>query len=373
MELSIYLDWNATAPLHPAARSAWLAASDTAWGNPSSPHRFGQEARHAADQAKASCARSLGCKSQELIVVSGGSEGCAAAIHAALAARPGRRRIVASQVEHSAVLRNAALRGDLALAPVDGSGRVDPASVAALTDPSTALVAVQLANNEIGTIQPVSEVIAAVRAASDALILVDACQGVGRMAVDLEALGADFAVVAGHKLGAPKGVGLLYARRGLMVEPLIAGGRQQQDRRSGTEDAPALAALAAALHEAVTRREAESLRQGALIDACWLALTARLPQVRRLAAEVPHLSNTLALVHPGVDHRTLVARLDLDGIAVSTGSACMAARGEPSHVVRALGLGDDLARSLIRVSIGHTTTAGELDAFVSAYLRAVCC
>ena len=187
----------------------------------------------------------------------------------------------------------------------------------------------------------------------------------------LSALGVDAAAIAGHKFGAPKGVGLLWLRRGVRLPPLIAGGRQQQDRRSGTEDAALANALAAALAEAVASLPSERPRQAALIEACWTRLSALVPDVRRLAAAAPRVTNTLGLVHPGIDNRHLVVRLDLAGCAVSTGAACMAARGESSHVVRALGLSEDLARSFIRVSIGSTTTSDELDRFATAYAEAV--
>lgn len=360
-----YLDWNATAPPRACALAAWTQAQRTAWANPASIHQAGQEARAALDAALASCARSLGCQADELVITSGGSEGLAAAIHGALAAGG---TALAAATEHSAVLRNLPAERSRIL-PVDGDGRLDPGLI---IGEEVRLVCVQAANNEVGTLQDVPALVAAARARTPrALVLVDACQAAGKEPLQLATLGADLAIIAGHKLGAPKGSGLMWMRRGVRLPPLIAGGRQQQDRRSGSEDAALPAALAAALAEAVASQPSERLRQAALIDACWTAISVRLPRAQRLAARAPRLANTLGLVHPGVAARHLVMRLDLAGCAVSSGAACMAARGEPSHVVRALGVPDALAGSFVRVSIGWATTAADLDAFVAAYIAAV--
>ncbi len=355
----IYLDWNATAPPRPAALAAWNQAQREAWANPASIHQSGQLARAALDAALASCARSLGCHADELVLVSGGSEGLATAIHGALA---GGGIALAAATEHSAVLRN--LPADARILPVDGAGRLDPALIAG---EDVRLVCLQAANNEIGVLQDLPALVAAARTRCPrALVLTDACQAVGKVPLTLS---GDLAVIAGHKLGAPKGVGLLWIRRGVRIPPLIHGGRQQQDRRSGSEDAASACALAAALAEAVAALPAEGQRQAALVDSCWTRISAALPLARWPGAA--GLPNTLPLIHPGVDARHLVMRLDLAGIAVSTGAACMAARGEPSHVVRALGIPPEESRSFVRVSIGWTTTAEELRAAADAYTAAV--
>jgi len=367
----VYLDHNATAPLEPAARAAWLAASDQAWGNPASAHAVGQRARHACDQAKSACARMLGCAAHELVVTSGGSEANALAIHAAMRLMPGSA-IVVSAIEHSSVLRNAARHGAPTLVAVDSDGRLDAEHLAAAVDARTGLVCVQFANNELGTLQDVSALVAAVRARSArVLILLDCCQGAGKAVIDLHALGVDFASVAGHKFGAPKGVGLLFARNGVAVDALIAGGRQQQDRRSGSEDAALPAALAAALGARLAGAEAEATRQRTLLADAFARIHAALPQARWIAGAAPRLANTLSLAHPGVDNEALVVRLDLAGFAVSRGAACMARRGEPSHVIAALGLDSALACGVIRVSIGPATSADDLAGFAAAYVGEV--
>jgi cysteine desulfurase len=372
----IYLDWNATAPLNPAARAAWLAAQESGWGNPSSVHAVGQSARHFIDQAKAACAKLLGCKAHELIVTSGGTEANALAIHAATGGGTQRVAeaplIIASAIDHSSVLRNAEQQGRLVKLPVDQHGRLSPVALSDAVSASPALVCLQFANNELGTRQDIAALVSAVRSVSPATrILLDCAQGAGKALIDLRALDIDFASVAGHKFGAPKGVGLLYVRNGIRVEPLITGGRQQQDRRSGTEDAAGISALSAALSDALAHRESEDLRQRMLLESTFTRIVRDLPQARWLAREADRLPNTLSLAHPGIANETLVMRLDLAGIAVSTGAACMAARGEPSHVIAALGIEPDVMRGVIRVSVGCQTTAAELDAFVVAYVREV--
>jgi cysteine desulfurase len=367
----IYLDWNATAPLSASARAAWLAAQDAAWGNPASVHAIGQRARHVADQAKATCARLLGCKAHELIVTSGGTEANALAIHAATI---GVREacVVASAIDHSSVLRNAEKHARLVKLPVDRHGRLAPCTLSDAMAANPALVCLQFANNELGTRQDIAALVAAVRALSPTTrILLDCAQGAGKTLIDLRALDVDFASIAGHKFGAPKGIGLLYVKSSIRVPPLITGGRQQQDRRSGTEDSAGFSALAAALAEALEHREAEDLRQRMLLESAFARIARDLPQACWLARDADRLPNTLSLAHPGIANETLVMRLDLSGIAVSTGAACMAARGEPSHVIAALGIDRELARSVIRVSIGPTTTSEEIDRFVGSYVQEI--
>jgi len=236
----IYLDTNATAPLRACAREAWLATQDHAWANPGSIHGDGQQARFVLDEAKRTLARLLGAKSSELVLTSGGTEANALA----MAQATGRSAV--SAVEHSSILRAAP---DAIRLPVDACGRVQLDSLNADTD----LVACQFANNETGILQDFPALSAAIRQrAPQAKILVDACQGTGKAALNIATLGVDFVSIAGHKFGAPKGCGLLWVRNGTRVTPLLRGGRQQQDRRSGTEDQALAAAMAAALTEATT-------------------------------------------------------------------------------------------------------------------------
>ncbi len=359
MDATVYLDWNATAPLRPSARDAWLAAHEHAWANPSSIHGPGQQARGALDEAKRTIARLLGAKAHELVFTSGGTEANALALAQATGS------VAASAIDHSSVLRNAPGAHLLA---VDGAGRMQLAGLPA----DVALVAFQLANNELGTLQDVAALVAGIRAhAPQAHLLLDACQGTGKAPLALNTLGIDYASITGHKFGAPKGIGLLYVRSGLRLTPLLRGGRQQQDRRSGTEDAALVMAFAAALTDACSGQAQEAQRQREILSACFARIQARLPAARWLAHDAPRLANTLSLAYAGALNDTLVQRLDLRGFAVSVGSACMAGKGEPSHVIAALGLPRELARSVIRISIGDQTTAAELTAFADAYIEEI--
>jgi len=368
--MTIYLDYNATAPLSPAARTAWLAAQDEAWGNPGSIHAIGQIARHRADQAKALIARHLGCAAGELVVTSGGSESNATAINAALAVDG---NAVCSTVDHSSVLRNAERpQRPVMLIGVDADGRIDPATIHTTVDAKTRLLCIQFANNEIGTLYDVPALAAAARAINPAIwVHCDAAQGPGKTPIDLRALGVDSVAIAGHKFGAPKGVGLLWLKPGRVLPPLIAGGKQQQDRRSGTEDAALISALAAALDERMARMAGEDERQRRILDACFADIQSALPKAQWIARAAPRIANTLSLAHPGVINEALLMRLDLAGYAVSRGAACMAARGQPSHVIASLGLPRDLALSVIRISIGPNTTSAELMSFAQAYVQVV--
>ncbi len=388
-----YLDWNATAPPRPEATQAYLRALAEDWGNPASVHRWGQRARHALDQAKLRMAEALGCAAHELVLTSGGTEANATAIaafargdgaagttaHARPAAAP-CSPARSSTARCCGPPRSACRRlgAQLVVIPVDDCGRIDLGALAAALAPSTRLVCLQLANNEVGTIQDLAPLVAAARArAPQARILADCCQTVGRMALPpLPSLGVDAVSIAGHKLGAPKGTGVLWLRGGSLAEPLLHGGRQQQDRRSGTEDARGCRSRFRGRHLAATtcasRGGDRALpRPSLLIQRLWERIASALPAAVWIAQGAPRLANTCALAHPGCRRDALVARLDLDGVGVSPGAACMAARGEPSHVVAALGLPPELARSALRVSIGWATTEAEIDAGASAYIAAV--
>lgn len=357
--MGAYLDWNATAPLRACARDAWLAAQDIAWANPGSIHGDGQRARLVLDEAKRTLARLVGAKPHELIITSGGTEANSLAL--AQATGP----IAVTAVDHSSILRTAPAAPRL---PVDADGKVLLDGLPA----DTALVTFQFANNETGVLQDAPSLVADIRTrAPAARIHLDACQGAGKAPLELGKVGVDTASIAGHKFGAPKGIGLLYARNGIRIVPQLRGGRQQQDRRSGTEDPAAAAALAAALTEACVEHPAEDARQRALLDGCCARIATALPDARWIARGAPRLANTLSLGHPGIDNQLLVQRLDLRGFAVSVGAACMARRGEPSHVIAAMGVEPSLAKGVIRVSIGHSTTAAELEAFATAYAAEV--
>ena len=254
------------------------------------------------------------------------------------------------------------------LLPVDADGRILPLAV----DAGTSLLCVQFANNELGTLHDVAGLAAVARSANPAVwVHCDAAQGPGKVPLQIRALGVDSLAIAGHKFGAPKGVGLLWLRPGRTLLPLISGGRQQQDRRSGTEDAALVCALAAALDERLANLASEAERQRRALDACFARIHAALPEARWLARAAPRTPNTLSLAHPGVASDALQTRLDLAGYAVSRGAACMAIRGDASHVIAALGLPRELALSAIRISIGPGTSEMDLLSFADAYVAVV--
>ncbi|MDA3960605.1 MAG: aminotransferase class V-fold PLP-dependent enzyme [Planctomycetota bacterium] len=367
--MSAYLDWNASAPLAACAREAWLEAAAVI-GNPAAVHRCGQQARHHWDALMQRASQALHTRRHELVATSGGTEANATAIYAALA---GGGHAVASCIEHSSVLRNlerwAAVRS---LVAVDDCGRIDLDALGQALQADTRLVCLQFANNELGVLQDVPEVVAMVRArAPNARILLDCCQGGGKHAINLTALGVDFASFAGHKFGAPRGCGLLYVRTGVPFPALLAGGRQQDDRRSGSQDLAGLAALVAALEDGVAQAETRDAAQAQALEAVFEQIAVSLPQAQWIARDAKRLGCTLSLAHPGIDNEVLVARLDLAGFAVSRGAACMARSGEPSHVIAALGLDPSVAGGVIRISIGPSTTPDELAAFAAAYVREV--
>jgi cysteine desulfurase len=360
MQRAIYLDWNATAPMRPAARRALLAAIETG-GNPSSVHGFGRRARRMVDDARTQLAGLLGAGVENVIFTSGGTEANALAL-----ASRGARRLIVSAIEHDSVLKPA-----LAAAPetikVGRDGRIDLDHLRFLLErnPQPALVSLMLANNETGVIQPVAE---AARLAHEhgAQLHCDAVQAVGRIAVDLGALGADFLSVSGHKFGAPQGIGALVVRTGLPVAPLLTGGGQERSRRAGTENVPAIAGLGAA----VSALEPDENPKVALLrDDLERQLTEFDPAVTIFGRESPRLPNTTAFAGGAKSSETLVMALDLAGIAVSAGSACSSGKVRASHVIAAMGFPPATAASAIRVSLGHETTAADINAFVSAWSR----
>jgi cysteine desulfurase len=380
----IYLDYNATAPLSDVARDAWLAAQQQASGNPSSIHGLGQQARFAFDQARARIGQQLGVRPHEIIATSGGTEANALAVYATIAAW--RRQpefsavtpeIVVPALEHSSLQRPTdapELIGTVVQhqLPSTTDGLIDLASLSALLSPATALVCCQFANNELGTLQPIQQLVALVREhAPHALVLCDAAQGIGKLPVLPRELGVDWLSCAGHKCGAPRGTGFLYARTKMPVPALFLGGRQQEDRRSGTEDVAGLTALAAAIEHGLASWQDEQQRHATLLTQTFADIQAALPQVRWLGQAAPRLGNTMNIACPGVGSWPLATRLDLSGFAVSPGSACMAKHNKPSHVLQSLQVPEEVISGALRVSIGPSTNAEDLDAFAEAYVRAV--
>lgn len=370
-----YLDHAATTPLRPAAREAWLDASARV-GNPSSLHTSGRAARGIVEDARERIGAALGADAAEVILTSGGTEADNLAVKGLWwGRRAGADRVLVSAVEHHAVLDPARWLADaegaaLVELPVDRAAVVDVAAVeAALAAGPAALVAVQWVNNETGAVQPVERV-AVLAAESGVPFHCDAVQAVGHLAVDFHALGATTMAISAHKLGGPVGVGALLARRDAPLAALTHGGGQERKVRSGTVDAPGAAAFAAAVEEAVARREGESTRLAALRDSLRAGIAGAVPDARLTEPpdDAPHIIHA---VFPGSSSEAMLTALDLAGIEVSSGSACTAGVVEASHVVEAMGGSRADAGSALRFSLGEGSTEADVEAAVRALPAAV--
>ena len=343
--MTIYLDWNATAPLAPPARTAMLAALDEV-GNASSVHAPGRRAHARLEAARASLAAAVGTAPRQLVFTSGGSEANALAFRLA-----GELPRLVSAIEHDSVLSH----GRASLIPVDSQGLIDlDALDALLTGP--AFVSVMVANNESGVIQPVDRIAAMVQARGG-LLHCDAAQSLGKM--DMTGCPADLITLSAHKMGGPQGVGALVIRQDRSPEPLIRGGGQEFGWRAGTQNIPAIAGFAAALDMSPWQVEAARLRDQLEARIAAIELRALL-----VASTTPRLCNTSLLWMPGVAAATQVMRFDLAGFAVSAGSACSSGKVKASHVLTAMGRGEAIAGQSIRISIGWETTQADIDAFV---------
>jgi len=360
----IYLDHAATTATRPEAIAVMTAVLGSDY-NPSSLHAEGRAARTVLDRARESVARVLGAKPREIVFTGGGSEADNLAILGIARARKrDGRHLITSVIEHHAVLHAAdALESDgweVTRLGVDSSGQIAPEALRAALRPQTTLVTLALANNEIGAIAPIAE-LAAIAHAAGALVHTDAVQAPGQLALDVNALGVDSLALSGHKFSAPKGVGALYVRSGTQIVSHILGGGQEHGVRAGTENLAGIAAFAVALELAEAERQAFAARVGALRDRLAAGIVAAIPGVRVNAAGAPRLPNSLSVAFTDAPGDLLLMRLDLEGIAASAGSACAAGSLEPSHVIAALGLPEAAQRSVIRFSLGRTTTADQID------------
>jgi cysteine desulfurase len=368
--MRVYFDYNATSPLVPAAAEALALASTELYGNASSVHHFGQQAKAALDTARSAVAALLGADPFEIVFTSGGTEADNLALRgAADALEPtGRRHLVASGIEHEAVLNTLkalARRGwRTTLVGVDASGVVSPDRVREALADDTAVVSVMHANNEIGTIQPIAE-IAALAHERGALMHVDAVQSVGKIPVDVRAMGADLVALSAHKFGGPKGAGALWVRRGTRLQPYLTGGKQERGRRAGTENVPAIVALGVAADLARTKLATEAPRLAALLDRLEAGVLRTIPGTAVNGAPDRRVPNTTNLSFDRVEAESLLIALDLEGVAVSTGSACSSGTLEPSHVLRAMGLPTHRTQNSLRFSLGFLSTEEEVDRVVA--------
>jgi cysteine desulfurase len=376
-----YLDHAATTPMLDAALEAYVATAREV-GNASSLHAAGRWARRRVEESRERVAGVLGARPSEVIFTGGGTESDNLALKgiywARHAAEPARDRVVASAIEHHAVLDSmhwlAEHEGARAgLLPVDAAGRVDPAVLAAELDAygdQTALVSVMWANNEVGTIQPIAA-LAAVAAQRGIPVHTDAVQAVGQVPVDFAASGVAALTVTGHKLGGPVGVGALLLGRDVPCAPLLHGGGQERDVRSGTLDAAGIVAFAVAVEAAVNGQREYAARVAALRDDLIKRLVEVVPEVVRNGDPTDRLPGNAHISFPGCEGDALLLLLDAQGIACSTGSACSAGVAQPSHVLLAMGADDDRARSSLRFALGHTSTAQDVNALIAALPGAV--
>ena len=368
--MRVYFDYNATTPLSPEVLDALIGTSRDIFGNASSVHHFGQQAKAALDQARSALATLLNADPSEIVFTAGGTEADNFAIRGAADAleNSARRHLVASAIEHEAVLNTLkalARRGwRTTLIPLTASGIVDPERVRAAVTDETALVSVMHANNEIGTIQPIAE-IAAIAHERGALMHTDAVQSAGKIPVDVRALGVDLLSLSAHKFNGPKGAGILWVKRGTRMQPILTGGKHERSRRAGTENVPAIAGMGVAAAQARTKMTAEGERVGALRDRLEAGILREVPGTQVNGSREHRVPNTTNVSFDRVEAETLLIALDLEGIAVSTGSACSSGTLEPSHVLRAMGLPAPRTQSSLRFSLGLFSTEAEVDRVIA--------
>jgi cysteine desulfurase len=376
-----YLDHAATTPILPEALDAYVAAAGQI-GNPSSLHAAGRGARRLVEESRERIAAVLGARPSEVVFTSGGTESdnlaAKGVFWARRAADPAVRRVVASAVEHHAVLDSVDWLGAhegaaVSWLPVDAFGRIDPAVLAELIGAyrdEIAVISVQWANNEVGTVQPIAA-LAALAGKAGIPFHTDAVQAVGQVPVDFAASGVAALTLTGHKLGGPVGVGALLLGRDVACTPLLHGGGQERDVRSGTLDTPGVVAFAVAVETAVKNQQDYSVRVSALRDDLVARVREAIPDAIVNGDPANRLPGNAHFSFPGCEGDALLLLLDAQGIACSTGSACSAGVAQPSHVLLAMGADDDRARSSLRFTLGHTSTRAEVDALLAALPGAV--
>ncbi len=370
---STYLDHAATTPVDPEVIQAMVPYFSEEFGNPSSIHQRGQRANAALETARTSLADSLGCRPSEIVFTSCGSESNNLAIRGAAIAgrqRRGASHILSSPVEHPAVLETVkrldqGLGFDIEMLPVDKYGVVSPADVAARLRPETALVSVMYANNEIGTLNPIPEIAAACRA-QGIPFHTDAVQAAAFMALNVSSLGVDLLSLSAHKFYGPKGVGVLFVREGIPLEPIQTGGSQEAGLRAGTQNVPLIVGMATALALARQDTAHNAAHVSALRDRIIGGVLDRIADVQLTGHPTARLPNHASFVLQDVDAGQLLAALDLEGFACSSGSACHAGITEPSQTLLALGIPAEWALGSLRVTVGKTTTSDEVDRFLNS-------
>jgi cysteine desulfurase len=368
----IYLDNSATTPVRPEALEAMLPFLGQRFGNPSSVHRWGREARAALDEARTRLAAVIGARPSEIIFTRGGTEADNLAVFGRVRCGKGAP-LVCSAFEHRAVLAAAMAAVDapkLHVVPVTGAGLIDEDAFQGALLTSPCLVSIMWVNNEIGTIQPMDRIAAACRE-QGIPFHTDGIQALGKLRVRVDEVPIDLLSISAHKFGGPKGVGALYVRRGTVVAPLVHGGGQERGLRSGTEDVAGAVGMAVAAELAETEREEVMARLAELRDRLENSLRARIPDLVVNGAGAPRVGSISNISFPGTDPEALLLNLDLEGIAASSGSACSSGTFAPSSVLSAMGLREDLATSSLRLSLGRQTTSEEIDRAIEITARVV--
>ena len=374
--MRVYCDYNATTPLAAEVTEAVVRATRDLFGNASSVHHFGQQAKTAIDEARSAVAALLNGDPSEVVFTSGGTESDNFAVRGAAAAMEtsGRRHLVATTIEHEAILNTLkalARHGSrTTLLDVDQSGVASPDRLAESLTDDTAIVSVMHANNEIGTIQPVAA-FAAVAHTRGALLHTDAVQSAGKIPVDVRALGVDLLSLSAHKFNGPKGAGALWIKRGTRLQPILTGGRHERNRRAGTENVPAIVGLGVAARLATAKMAAEGARVAALRDRLEEGILASVSGTAVNGARHCRVPNTTNISFDRVEAESLLIALDLEGIAVSTGSACSSGTLEPSHVLRAMGLPTHRSQNSLRFSLGLFSTDDEVTRIIDTMPRLV--
>ena len=362
----IYFDHNSTTPVVPPVAAAILTALQDQFGNPSSVHTFGQRAKTALDEARSAVANLVGGNPSEVVFTSSGTESDNLAIRgvAEVLESTTRRHLIAGATEHEAVLNTLKVLGrrgwDVTFIQIGTNGILEPNQLAESIDNRTALVSVMHANNEIGTIQPVAE-LAELAHHHGALFHTDAVQSAGKILVDVKSLGVDLLSLSAHKLNGPKGIGALWIRKGTRLMPVMFGGRQERNRRAGTENMPGIVGFGVAAELAKTKLGEDAVRLGSLRNRLESGILDRVPHTNVNGDRVQRVPNTTNISFDAVEAESLLIALDLEGVAVSTGSACSSGTLEPSHVLRAMGLPTHRTQTSIRFSLGSGNTQEEID------------
>ncbi|MGD1093339.1 MAG: cysteine desulfurase family protein [Bryobacteraceae bacterium] len=359
-----YFDHNATTPVSPEVLSAMLPLMTEVYGNASSIHFFGQMAKTKLDEARRQVAALLGATPEEIVFTSGGTEADNLAV---LGAADGGQ-VITTTIEHSAVLATSAHAASVRFVSVDGRGVVDPDAIRRALQPDTKVISVMHANNELGVIQPIAE-IAKIAKEAGVIFHSDGVQAAGKIPVNVNALGVDLYSISGHKIYGPKGVGALYVRKGTRIASRMFGGHHERDLRAGTENVAGAVGLGQAAQQILGDLEGAHLAE--LRDRLEQGILDRVPSAHINGAGAPRTPNTSNVRFDGVDSESLLIALDLDGFAVSSGSACSSGATEPSHVLTAIGLSKLQARSSVRFSLGRSNTVQQVDALIAAVAKSV--